>query len=296
MKKKGLLLMGLACMLAFSGCKKTDDAKNEGEDILKQIETANADDTLMKKYDKVAYRTDFIYGEDDIYSEYSYRDHDLYVVEGDDFMYVDDNGDVYGFDNGETVAFRYLFVGDSYEEFREDECVAGYYYEGDVEKVVNQEEKDGMLIVDVENNDPARISEYAESFSYDEDLIECVACTYEIDADSYELYTTTASIVMKDGEKKIVIVSERIENPDTYVVDEQLKSVVFEGDRRKVTIVENPGTAQEVTYAQTISKGNDIMIYIPFDAEQTFYEDEDCSKEFTGVTSNDEDVTMYYLR
>ena len=65
---------------------------------------------------------------------------------------------------------------------------------------------------------------------------------------------------LSDGEKAELYTCEWVADPETYVVEEQIHSAVFEVDMWMMTLTENPGTEQEKVYTRTVSKGNDIQV------------------------------------
>ncbi len=294
MKKKSLLLLFVMCMLALVACNEDKNKLQKAEvNILQEMGEANSRETLTAKYEKIAFRKTYTYP-DEIISEYCYQDSERYVEENDYVIYIDEKGDVYGFDNEEKLAFRYLFIGDSYKEFYDESDLAGYFYDGDIEVIVSQEEKDGIITLNTENKDEETIKWYEEEYLFKEETINKIAYTYKVDAENYELYSTTVSLVMSDGEKRDIVTSERVENPETYVVDEKLKMAVFDGDRRTVTVTESAKTEKEKVYSQTISKGNYIQLAFPSDGNQVLYTDIDCTIEYIGNEDKNADINLYY--
>ena len=65
---------------------------------------------------------------------------------------------------------------------------------------------------------------------------------------------------LSDGEKAELYTCEWVADPETYVVEEQIHSAVFEVDMWMMTLTENPGTEQEKVYTRTVSKGNSFMV------------------------------------
>lgn len=298
MKRLSVMLLCAGCVLSFAACGKAAEKEADGNILVEMVE-ANADETIMAKHEKVAFITAYSYADGETVSEYYYRDADRYVMENEYWMYVDENGDVYGFDYEENVAFRNIFAGDSYQEFRAGEYLAAYEYDA-TEILTGQEEKDGHLILYTEDEDREFIREWAEIFLFEEENISRIVSVYEVDAESYEMYAVTTSVVLKDGEEKDIITTKRVENPETYVVEEELRDAVFGGDQRTVTLIENPGTEQEQAYTQTVSQEGVIEIYLPSDAKQELYLDEACTIIYDGQSGEEEEQTgddvLYYIR
>lgn len=294
MKKGSVMLVCVGCALSFAACGKTA-AGETGEKILQEMEEVNANDALVEKYGRVAFNTTYFYPDGETVHEHYYMDAERYVMENEYWMYIDEAGDVYGFDYEADVAFRYLFAGDSYQEFAAEEYLAGYTYD-ETETVTAQEEKEGHLILYTELEERALIQQWEEALLLEEESISKLKCTYEVDAQSYEIYAIKNSMVMADGEEKDYSLTERVEDPEIYVVDEQLRATVYDGEQRTVTLIENAGTDKEQIYTQTASWDSVVQIYLPADAKQDLYKDAACTTLYEGTEERDGDAVLYYLR
>lgn len=297
------LLIGVLCLLMLAACG-TQSGDNSGDntdpqntevDILKEIDTANVNETLLSKYGKVAYRSTYTDADGTVESGYCYMDADRYVYETETYVYIDEDGDVYGFDDNEKKAFRYLFVDGSYDGFAANNVLlANFEYLGDIEKVVSKEEKDGVLTVTTTVEDADYLREYEGYYAYEDGVIASVKTVYEVDAETYEVITIRAYAIMADSTEKVAFENVRVDNPETYVVDEQLSALVNSEDKRTVTVIAHPGTENEKTYSASIGKGNAISVYLPEDSEQVLYADAECTTVYENNGDMDADMTAYY--
>lgn len=273
----------------------TGDVEEEGN-ILQEMESANAANTLVEKHGKAAYQSIYYYADGTEESDYRYKDAAIYALENEYQTMIDEGGEVYGYNKEEAIFFRYLFVGDAYEEFSAsevDEPLVGYQYE-ESEKVISQEEKDGSLYVTTEMIDQEVIKSTADSFGYEADEVEKDTYLYQLDPATYEIQKMTHTFQLTDGTEKVLEENVQVEDPEDYVPEEQIKETVFAEDNiRTVTITADPGADQEQVYTQTITKGNGVNAMVPSDYDQTFYQDADCTTAYTGGVDRNEDMQLY---
>lgn len=275
-----------------------DEDTSAETDIIQEMGAANSVETLMGKYEKVVYHQDFYYEDGSSESTYRYKDAETFVYDGDDMFLIDDGNEVYGYDYGKEVAFRYLFVGDAYEEYVSlYEVPSGFDdSEGDSEVVISQEEKEGSLYVCTEVRDEELTESVAEEFGYEADDVEKDSYVYQMDPESLEIQKMTHTFQMTDGTEKVVTEITRVEDLDEFVpeVDEQLKETVFAEDNvRTVTVTVDAGTDQEQVYTQTIAKGNGIIPRLPSDYDHTYYTDAECTTVYAGGAGMDDDLSVY---
>lgn len=308
MKRKYAVLVGImlgASLLAAcgkqgeenTGSTETQESQDEGTDLLKKMEAANSEEALLQKYGKAAFTSTFHYADGIVYSQYNYADSERSVVENDYCIAIDEQGDVYGFDNEEKTFFHVLFTDGSYESFRQNYSLNLPTFEiEEVESIVNREEKEGNIELSTSITDKSYVEAAAAMYWYDDGAVESLAYEYVIDAESYEITKCYLYAVLSDGEREELYTYEWVADPETYVVEEQIHSAVFEGDMRTVTLTENPGTEQEKVYTQTVSKGNNIQVYLPPEYSGELYLDEACTTLYEGGADKNEDLDMYYIR
>lgn len=281
------VLLSVFCLLLLVSCGSTQ------ANILKEIESANSDETLVAKYGKIAFRHTHTYADGSVESSYYYQDADRHVSETPYYLEIDENGDIYGLDYNSNRAYRWVFVGDSYTGFEKKWCGLAFYAYMKGETILSQEEKDGIITLHTNMmKDKDSVDEYAGSYFFEEGVVDHFEMIYKLDAQTNEIIEYTTFAVLPDGTKQVVLECERVLDPEKYVVDEQLKELIFGGEQRTLTITAYPGSDQETVYTQTVSKGSAFQIYWP--EEGQVYEDVECTKQFEGASDVTVDVNLYY--
>lgn len=325
MKRKYAVLFGAMCVSLLAACGKqgeenvgrmatqeiqetqetqaaqdiqdTQNTQDTETDFLEKLEAANRGEALLQKYEKAAFISTFSYGDGIVVSQYNYADSERTVVESDYYIAIDEQGDVYGFDNEEKTVYHALFTDGSYEPFRQAYHLDLPGYEFDKwETIVNREEKDGVIELSTSIVDKSFVDQIAAVYLYEDGAFESLAYKYEIDAESYEITKSYFYAVLPDGEKVELYRCERVADPETYSVDEQIHSAVFEGDMRTVTLTENPGKEQEKVYTQTVSKGNNVQVFLPPENSGDLYLDAACTTLYEGGADKNEDLDVYYIK
>ena len=69
------------------------ESQNAEVDLPKKVERANTDEALLAKYGKVAYRNVYTYSDGHSESTYLYLDADRYVMEGESYIDIVEDGD-----------------------------------------------------------------------------------------------------------------------------------------------------------------------------------------------------------
>lgn len=311
MKRKYAVLVGIMlCASLLAACGKqggenkgsmetqdTEEAQDAGTVLMQKLEAANSEEALLQKSEKVAFISAYSYADGIVVSQYNYADSQRAVVENDFGTVIDEQGDVYGFDNEEKRIFHVLFTDGAYEPYRESYQLGMTVFRIDGrEKVVDWEEKDGIIALSTSIEDKSFVDGMATGYLYEDGAVESLIYEYEIDAESYEITRIYLYAVLPDGDKVELYRSEREAAPETYVVEEQIHSAVFEGDMRTVTLTENPGTEQEKVYTQTVSKGNDIQVCLPPEHSGELYLDAACTMLYEGGADTNENLDFYYKR
>lgn len=325
MKRRHVVLVGIMCLSLLAACGKqgeenkgsmetqdteeaqetqdmeetqdTEDTQDTGTDLIQKLEAANSEEALMQKNEKVAFTAAYSFADGTVASQYNYADSQRAVVENDYCIVIDEQGDVYGFNNEEKTTFHALFADGAYEPYRESYQLSMTIFKADDrEKVVDWEEKDGIIELSTSIKDKSFVDEMTAGYLYEDGAVESLIYEYEIDAKSYEITKSYLYAVLPDGDKVEMHRSERVADPETYVVEEQIHSAVFEGDMRKVTLTENPGTKQEKIYTQTVSKGNEIQVNLSPGHSGELYLDAACTVPYEGGADKNEDLDLYYIR
>lgn len=295
------ILLGILCLFQLTSCGNKGTESVDGEsiiqniesNILKEMENANSEETLLAKYDKVAFRYTYTYADGVVDSEYCYKDADRYVRETDYGVEIDENGDVYGFSDEIKRAYRYAFVEDAYTDYKNEYSDLDYYVYSEEETILSQEEKDGIITLHTNAiADKDSVEECAGYYFFEEGVVDHFEMSYKVDAQTNEIIECILFAIMSDGTEQTVVESERILNPEKYVVDEQLKELIFGGEQRTVTITAYPGSARETVYTQKVSKGSGFQLYFPEGGQ--LYADAECTTKFEGGSDLTVDIQLYY--
>lgn len=292
------VLLGVLCLLQLTSCgnKGAGDStpQNTEVNVLKEMESANSNEALSAKYDKIAFRFTYTYADGSVDGRYCYQDGERHVNETDYNLQINENGDIYGFDYDLNQAYYCAFVGDAYAEFKYLNCGLAYYGLDPNEIILSQDEKDGIISLYTKMIwDKDSVDGYAGgSFFFEAGAVDHFEMSYKVDAQTYEIIEYIVFAVLSDGTKQAVTECERVLDPEKYVVDEQLKELVFGGEQRTLTITAYPGTAQETVYTQTTSKESSFQVYCPEGGQ--LYEDVECTKQFQGSSDKTVDVHLYY--
>ena len=150
----------------------------------------------------------------------------------------------------------------------------------------------GVITIHTMIEDEAILDQFSSDYLIERDAADHLEWIYEIDAATKELFGYVGFIAMTDGSKQKVVEQERVLNPETYVVDEQLNERIFGEDQRTMTVIAYPGSDQETVYTQTVSKGSGFFC-VPAEGG-AFYMDAECTIPNEGIADKTIDVTLYY--
>lgn len=293
------VLLSVLCLLQLTSCgnKGAGDSapQNTEVNVLKEMESANSNETLSAKYDRVAFRFTYTYADEVVISEYYYQDADRYVSEAGDWVEIDENGDVYGFDDETKLAHRGVFLEDAYADYKNTHYGLAYYEFDPNEVILSRDEKDGIISLYTKIiRDKDSVDEFAGYYLFEAGAVDHFEVSYKVDAQTYEIIEYIQFAVLTDGTKRSIIECVRVQDPEKYVVDEQLKKLIFGDEQRTLTITTYPGTAKETVYTQTVSKGSVFAIYSPRET-LLLYTDAECttlySVEDPDLTA---DLNLYY--
>lgn len=273
---------------------QTEETQTQDSDdsILYEIAVANHLDTLAENHGRVSVIMHGVCKDGNEYTQYYYKDAERYVSVFEEDVYIDDNGDVYGFLSSENLVYRILFIDDYYEEYKSVNEISDLCYYVDCEKVISQKTENGVITIEArfsKDVDPR----LCEMYGYTLDDVDYYKNVYELDESTKEIIHS--KIYMVKGEQE-TFVWELTPNFDceTYVVDEKLTEGVFGKDIRTMTVIANPGTDEEKTYTSTVKKGTGIYVIMSSEYEQNYYLDKECTQKYTGEGIDETmDVTVY---
>lgn len=288
MKKILVVLLCTACLF-LSACGVSNE-----DNILEKICDANLNSALQEKGQTVAYRADIYDAEGGIDSSYAYLDPNRVVYESADRTEINENGDIFGFDNYENNYYRYLFLDDSAKDF--EVGVTGYIWNPD-ETVLSVTKKDRNLVVRAQDggeDNLANMGNMMTYYGYDVPETFTIINEYILDQKTYEIkcYNVYANFGADDI---LLIENKRIDNPEVYEVDPKLIEAINAEDSRVLTIIADPGADNETVYKQSIAKG--CIIHVGLSSEHSsLYTDEACTQEYAGGADLNNDLTLYTIR
>lgn len=288
MKKILVVLLCTACLF-LSACGVSNE-----DNILEKICDANLNSALQEKGQTVAYRADIYDAEGGIDSSYAYLDPNRVVYESADRTEINENGDIFGFDNYENNYYRYLFLDDSAKDF--EVGVTGYIWNPD-ETVLSVTKKDRNLVVRAQDggeDNLANMGNMMTYYGYDVPETFTIINEYILDQKTYEIkcYNVYANFGADDI---LLIENKRIDNPEVYEVDPKLIEAINAEDSRVLTIIADPGADNETVYKQSIAKGCIIHVGLSSD-HSSLYTDEACTQEYAGGADLNNDLTLYTIR
>ena len=294
MKKRLILALSALGLCILTGCASINITINKKGDLLKDLAEINNYDDICDKYGNVRIDVSGTHadGSKDDYSKYI--GDNTYVTVNKYGTTIDDHGDVYGYDSEMDVPFRYVFPGDSYETYQNEmEEKRGFAYT-DTEKIVSREDKDGKIYLATEEGSGAA-GPILESWGFDPDTVDKVYTEYIIDGDTLVIEETKAYAVI-DGKKNMY--SETIVNiaADEYVPDKIITDAITSDDHRTLTLIADPGTADEKVYSSTIIKGGLFFVKYPDGYENRLYDDSECTVIHESVADRSLDMTVYIKR
>ncbi len=289
--KRRLTALFFAAMLTGMGAMQVtaDEA-----DLLVGIAEANADEELLEKYGSMAYRSHEYYADGTIVSSYYYVDEELYACERDGNVFINDQGEVYGFDANEMFPFRYLFIGDSYEAFTEMNCVYPGIACYEDEQLLTSEERDGVLYVETSMSVSENDEEYYVGLGYTLEEGDQLLTGYEADAETLEIQKLTVSLEKSGGQAVMLEELTFIPGAEKYEATPELQALIFAEDCRTVTAVLDPDTEAEETCSMKIAKGCSCIPAAP--EGYVWYADEACTQELESNGDTQSDITVYAKR
>ncbi|MCD8155428.1 MAG: hypothetical protein LUF78_12250 [Clostridiales bacterium] len=289
MKKLCLFMCAMCTGLMLTGVS----AGAEEEDLLKEVEEANTLDAMVSKYGRVGYTvtqtsTD---GTESVFT--LYQDDTWYVVEDETGILVDENGDVYGSDYEADTSYRYLFIGDTYEDFCENSEYVSFFTYSENEQITSEEVIDDLLYLETTMDCSESDLEWFSEFGFEEGEVDSEFTEYVIDEETKEILELRSYVV--SGEEKILFAETILDKePEEYTLDEELSENIFGEDSRTLSVITDAGTDDEATYTQTVTKGSSIALYFEGVYDDTYYADPECTEVME--VDPTEDATIYLKR
>ena len=308
--KKKICVLGMVFALAsavFAGCGEKDRSETDSQEqsseqevtseqdyneFMQELERINSVDSMINKYGYAGYtcKETLADGSDFLYTIYKDENREVYTDKYG--VLIKENQDIYGNDEENDLYIRYLFIGDTYEEFRSFYFDVSIHEYSEKEEVTLKEVKDGMIYLETEIKDGID-KELLATYGFESENIEYILTEYVIDESTLEIYEVKSYVVM--GNQKNIFLSVKWEKEcEEYILDEEIIEGVYGDDSRTLSVVVDEGTADEKVYTQTVTKGSAIIVMIPEEFEQKVYADPECTEE--AIVDKMNDQTLYLKR
>ena len=288
MKKQWIALLLAAVML----CAISPRTQAEEAPILDRIVAANQLDTILASGHRIGMKADLYDAQGNITSWYRYADENLRVAETEAAITIHRNGQVFGFDNEEKRPFRILFLDNTQEENTRDGIS---YHPVRGEQVLTCMEGKGELAVQTVVDDPEVLDTYQQlllDFGYENAQLERICFSYILDAATDRIKSQTLLTELKDGSTLLLSEVRCMMETEPYEIDGQLLDMLFSQDKRNVTVIADPGTADETVYSAQVGKG--CMVQIFCSAEHpNLYLDAECTQPVEFIDDYDSDLLLY---
>lgn len=292
MKGQNWIYKVAAAALLASACSGTVFAESPEEEVQLQIAEASSADALQEKYGTVAVRYSYYNADETVVSEYIYRDAERYIYEMEGDVWVDKDGEVYGFDTEHAAPFRVLFVDGAYEDYRLTETLTNWDYLCEL-AAYGEVEYDGADGEHEFTYDTIAEMDYNGHTAEEGDRIREV---YTVDAASMEITSSKSYLVRTDGTEVLLSEGEILFDAPEMEPDPTMREQIFSDDVRTVTVITDAGTEDEQTYSQTVGKGCAVVVYVSENFEDTLYTDAACTQEFDGEEDYQSSYTVYAKR
>lgn len=270
MIRKKLTIAMVLLLLMFSLCScgqvnyKSMDAYTANS--MDKLVSKAGENVYMKGHQKTAEReVDYTYtvGLDENGERYYiYTDNAGYeeIVEG---------GRGYGYSPKTGKLFLVAYIGDAYESEMNDlwnsfPIVLCGDYENDDQYITSIEEKGNNITVNYDFPDETGEAEEGAR----------VLTTYVADAKTLFFKSSKSVFIAADGTETKTI-ETTMERNKTYTIDEKYNYIFTDENTRTVTVIVNPGTAEEQTHVFTLPI--DVTIYLSTQPEMKAYANAACT-------------------
>lgn len=291
MKKQWIALLLAAVML----CAISPWAQAEEASVLDRITEANQLETILLSSQRVGLKEDMYDAQGNITSWYCYADENLRVSESDAAITIYQNGQVFGFDNEEKRPFLSLFLDNTQEENTGDGIS---YYPLQGERVLTCTEDKGELAVQTVVDD-TEILDFCQQLlfelGYENAQLERICYSYVLDAQTYRIKSETMFTELADGSTLLLSEVRYMEQTEPYEIEPQLLDMLFSQDKRTVTVIADPGTADENLYEVQVGKGCAVYVF-PSAEHPNLYLDAACTQPVESIDDYDSDLLIYTIR
>lgn len=261
--KKAILMLCALCLL-LAGCSEQTPQVS-----MLDIYNANRTEVILSQWGSFGQHiemddgtcTNFYADEEIYYTEYNSESRQLV---GDDFLFVYDGGEYYGYLLADGGAYRATFDSMTLSEDTIEELIVGIEAEGD------------RLVVTTRIEGEAARNQVERDFGTTYMEGDWIEVEYEVDRADLRLLRCSAKLLHADGTQaadSMVTLIYGIERPK--LAQEMLKRCFPENDLRTLTVVLDPNTDKEQVYFRTVRKGDAFAIILPEGYQ--LYLDEACT-------------------
>lgn len=288
MKKKTCVFMMMLCVASMAMGR---NAAAE-EDILEELTDANTFDAIVAQNGQMQLTYTNIAADGTESLSKFYVDDDWYVLEEEDGILIfEQDGGVCKITT-EDEPCRYLFLGDSYESFKENrEWRSDNYTYEEEEQILSEQTADGLIYLETSMPLTEENQAWFSEMGYGE--VDSEIYEYVIDESTKEILELRDYAV--SGEERTLVIEWFME-PDceAYTLDENLEAALFGESVRTVSVVADAGTDAEKTYTLELAEGCMAIINFGDEFEETLYLDPECTVEKDESEEGKEAV--YYVK
>lgn len=291
-----LLLAAILCLGLITACGEEATEDLLPPNLLSLIAQANSKEGLLEWSPRVAAQYQFYYGDGTIASGYAYCDKYRCAVECPDGITMEDQGNVYGFDNDNKYIYSALFVGDSYAAFDESlhAYVTGFTY--DTREEILSQVKVGNIIYVTTRMDEMPENFY-ESYGFTPKEGDSYKGYYQVDLQSKVILEMKFYLTRADGTQLQTLYMTRIQDPAYYEPSSVITNSVFSVEARLVTVMEvDENGHAAVLQTQRVGKGSVVEIFLPEGYDPLIYADAQCTRVLDKTRDLAKDCTVYIRR
>lgn len=277
MKKVLGIVLCLILLVTLASC----GAEEEIFDIsMNQLLEANRTEILLENYSSIQ-----IHLTEGTSEVVRYVDETLAFEEFPDFYSVTCGEDLYY--NEEGIYCRELYAGVD---------GVGYWYEwlgfdGDstqAEEITDVKQTDNGIVIQTTLS-----RENIDLLMEEGERIESVKMEYLVDAEDLRLLSVVQGISYTDGTVREITETIEYDAEMPEKAAELYSRLTQTENVRTVTLVLDPGTAEEASYSVTVPKGDRVFPVYPEDYSDVLYMDAACTQEFSSADDYDTDLTLY---
>lgn len=278
-----LLAAALLCALAAQALAE--------ETALDNMLQANQLETLLKRSPRVGVKTDLYDSQGNIHSRYYYGDGSLLVSETEDYIHIDQDGMVFGFDIAEAKPFAAIYLDDTDPVGLLDGISLG---KTGSQELLECTRGDGKLMVTTRLTDEQGLEVYRTlllRLGYQDQALEGVTFRYILEEDTYEYRSYSVEAECAGNHSILLQEYTRLE-AQPYEIAPELLEQVFAQDKRTATVIADPDTPAQRVYTAQAGKGCEFLIYATQE-HPNLYLDKDFTQPVEAMDDYESDLLFY---